>query len=589
MNSIIEEKLREIEDTGYFEFMFEAAKMFEEVAQISRELKVPEVWKKAEREAKLLSLMVYNPIIDEDYKQRFHIQSSQFSKEDIKYFENRLEESSNIFLKNRYSDFLLEYGEGITSKKKFEIGKLHVELVIQTAEAHFEKGQYLSSIEDFARAVNVSLHFNNKELVNKSITSLFNIFLILPEKESRWFLEASKIARQVISGRMKEIVNEETRKNIYEKLEQGREFFWNCQEHHLHRVFCEELIQWVKANKIDPKKIEDYLRGIGDSYEAESEHQQGRAEKTELVKAHFLEEALQHSIRYGFTDKFDDLKLRIKKSYEQAKENGEFIPISTSVKISKKDLQKEFKPYLDVKLEEAILYFGREATFIPDIERIRKDTIEQSSIFSLRNLMSRSIVSDGKKIFQAVDDEDNLKVNLNENYMRYMQTTAVILMAPLFEELIERGLNAQHIIDQINNWEYIGEENKEFIKVGVERLFEKDYISSLHILVPQFEDVIRGFFHKLGFVTTSIKKGTAQHEQTFNEFLERQDIKEVLPERTHKYIQILMVEQTGSNLRNKIAHGLINSSECNLMNNILVLHLYLVLTTLTISVKEKDE
>ncbi|MEB4861016.1 DUF4209 domain-containing protein [Priestia megaterium] len=257
------------------------------------------------------------------------------------------------------------------------------------------------------------------------------------------------------------------------------------------------------------------------------------------------------------------------------------------MQISKEDLQKEFQPYLNVELDEAVSYFAREITFIPDIERIKKDTIEQSTSFSLRSLMTRSVVSDGKKIFQAVDDEDNLKVNMHENYMRYMQMTAVVLMSPLFEELIEKGLSAQHIIDKLNNWIYMDEKNKEFIRVGVERFFEKDYISSLHILVPQFEDVIRGFFDKLGFVTTSIKKGTAQHEQTFNEFLERQDIKSILPPNIHKYIQMLMVEQTGSNLRNKIAHGLIHSSECNLMNNILILHLYLVMTTLVITTEEK--
>ncbi|MEB4861017.1 hypothetical protein [Priestia megaterium] len=292
MDLIIEKKLKEIEATEYFEFMFEAARMFTEIAQISRELKVPDIEKLAETEAKLLSLYVYNPIIDEDYTQRFNIRSDLFSTEDIKYFENRLDESSNIFLKNRYSDLLLEYGQGITLKNKFEIGKLHVALVVQTAEVHFEKGHYLSSVEDFARAVNVSLNFNNKELVNLSVTSLFNLFPNLSGKELRWLLEASEIIRQVISGRMTELVNEEDRKSIFRKLEQGRDFFWNSKEYELHRVFCEELIEWGKVNKIDSTEITAYLREIGDSYEAESEDQQGRDIKNELVKAHFLEEAL---------------------------------------------------------------------------------------------------------------------------------------------------------------------------------------------------------------------------------------------------------------------------------------------------------
>ncbi|WP_352923513.1 hypothetical protein [Peribacillus simplex] len=54
-------------------------------------------------------------------------------------------------------------------------------------------------------------------------------------------------------------------------------------------------------------------------------------------------------------------------------------------------------------------------------------------------------------------------------------------------------------------------------------------ISSMHILVPQLESGVRKFFGKIGFATTVIKKGTVQQEQTFNEFLERKDIKEAIP------------------------------------------------------------
>jgi hypothetical protein len=144
-------------------------------------------------------------------------------------------------------------------------------------------------------------------------------------------------------------------------------------------------------------------------------------------------------------------------------------------------------------------------------------------VFSLSNLLSKSMVSDGKKIFQAVDDEDNYKMNLNHNYIFQMQFYAVALMVPLFESLIENGLEDTHILDKLSSWGYVDSENEAIIKVGIERFFEKAYISSLHILVPQLEAVVRKFFGKVGFATTTIKKGTAQHEQTFNEFLERED------------------------------------------------------------------
>ena len=118
--------------------------------------------------------------------------------------------------------------------------------------------------------------------------------------------------------------------------------------------------------------------------------------------------------------------------------------------------------------------------------------------------------------------------------------------------------------------------------------FEDDFISSLHILVPQFESCLRRMFSQAGFATTSIKRGMAQHEETFNEFLNREDVKDVLGASFHKCIQMVMVEQTGHNLRNKIAHGLVTVEDCNKEINCLILFLYLQITKFVLREKSSD-
>jgi hypothetical protein len=49
--------------------------------------------------------------------------------------------------------------------------------------------------------------------------------------------------------------------------------------------------------------------------------------------------------------------------------NREFKEISSNINIPREDLQKEIQPYLEVELHEAVSYFAREISFIPD----RKD------------------------------------------------------------------------------------------------------------------------------------------------------------------------------------------------------------------------
>ncbi|WP_214626540.1 DUF4209 domain-containing protein [Paenibacillus agaridevorans] len=142
----------------------------------------------------------------------------------------------------------------------------------------------------------------------------------------------------------------------------------------------------------------------------------------------------------------------------------------------------------------------------------------------------------------------------------------------------EKGLNADVFLEKLKSWELMNENNFTIISVGVRSFFNEDSISSLHVLVPQFEVCVRHMFVKAGAATSSIKKGMAQHEETFNEFLKREDVIQSLGDAVHKYIQFVMVEQSGMNLRNNIAHGLIKAEACNKSINVLVLHLFLVLT-----------
>ncbi|MGN7296366.1 DUF4209 domain-containing protein [Ferdinandcohnia sp. SAFN-114] len=51
----------------------------------------------------------------------------------------------------------------------------------------------------------------------------------------------------------------------------------------------------------------------------------------------------------------------------------------------------------------------------------------------------------------------------------------------------------------------------------------------------------------------SIKKGNNQQEETFNEFLNREDVKNALGKNLHQYIYMIIVNQSGLNLRNRIA------------------------------------
>ncbi len=217
--------------------------------------------------------------------------------------------------------------------------------------------------------------------------------------------------------------------------------------------------------------------------------------------------------------------------------------------------------------------------FIPNISIAEKETKEIMEKFPLQSLANRIIIDDGKKVAQTFNKDDGFNLSLSQTYLIHLQFYLEIFIVKLFDRMIsEKEIGAEDIIFKLESWSLLSKKNLPYIRHGIESFFRKDYVSSIHVLVPQFESTLRRMFAAAGYPTTSIKKGTVQHEETFNAFLEREDIKISLGTSVHKLIQMVMVEQTGLNLRNEVAHGLLPFSKCNRSLNILVIFLFLVLT-----------
>lgn len=128
--------------------------------------------------------------------------------------------------------------------------------------------------------------------------------------------------------------------------------------------------------------------------------------------------------------------------------------------------------------------------------------------------------------------------------------------------------------------EIIDTDHLKIISVGLQGYFKKDYVSALHILVPQFEATFLGLAQKCGvdIVALDRKMDTATRTQTLSEYhLESEAFKNIFGEDFCKQVQFILFEPLGYKLRHKIAHGEISHAECNFRNTNLIIYLFLVL------------
>ena len=98
----------------------------------------------------------------------------------------------------------------------------------------------------------------------------------------------------------------------------------------------------------------------------------------------------------------------------------------------------------------------------------------------------------------------------------------------------------------------------EWIALAVRHYEAGDYRSSVSVMAPRLENVIRDIAQRVGIATWrhSTRSGRTGGEKPLGRLLS--DLKYLVPEANRRYWKTLLAEPLGVNLRNKVAHGLID-------------------------------
>jgi hypothetical protein len=93
--------------------------------------------------------------------------------------------------------------------------------------------------------------------------------------------------------------------------------------------------------------------------------------------------------------------------------------------------------------------------------------------------------------------------------------------------------------------------------------YEKDFVAALHLLVPQIEHIVRWHLKAAGSKTTNLDKHGIENENGLSALMELPEANQIFGEDLSFELKALFYDAFGPNLRNELAHGLLDDEVCH--------------------------
>jgi len=342
----------------------------------------------------------------------------------------------------------------------------------------------------------------------------------------------------------------------------------------LYIIELKMLLPTVKASVEERKKVQ---RQLFDSYIREGEAKASSG----LVASHFYSEALKNSGGVITNKEQAALCRRIEEANLQAK--NEMQVHSYTVDIKTENINQYINAVLVDDLEESLIRIAVLPDMIPSLERAKKSAQELLKQFPLSQVLGHSFLQDGRIV--AITPGG---IGLNENHIlnNFAQEISFhgIFLGFLFNELKNRSLDAKKLAAYLSERDFFKNDTLPAVSEALELYFEEKYFSTVTVLLPQIEQLLRLANRKLGFPTLRSLDNGEQRVIYLQEALA--NLESIFNPDLYQYFCLVLWDRRGPALRDSSAYGLLSYGGNNKSQANLLLQLLLILATF--EYKEKN-
>jgi hypothetical protein len=223
---------------------------------------------------------------------------------------------------------------------------------------------------------------------------------------------------------------------------------------------------------------------------------------------------------------------------------------------------------------EALLAFANLHRGV-NAEDLRKSALERMRQFPLQSLFSATVMSrDGRVIAKRAtmslgeqpteSDEIAIRAEMIRDYGILVSIVVQGDIWPALEVLLlEHRLREADFVDLARHSPIVPKDRAELFGKALFAGYERDYVTALHLLIPQIEHMVRVHLKQAGAKTTNIDKDGIQNENGLSTLMDLPEVEQVFGKDLAFELKSLFCDPFGPNLRNELAHGLLVEDACH--------------------------
>lgn len=334
------------------------------------------------------------------------------------------------------------------------------------------------------------------------------------------------------------------------------------------QAYLEVLARWHTRAQ-DAVQEQAAWKRHAETYVQEAEDALRRPTPSYSAAAHFLQQAIEayRNRVHNSRERQRELHKRLL-DYEQYAVT-ELKPMSVSEDITamveRVEQAVSGKTLLDALLTLAFI------TAPPSRQRLSEQA-ERHAGSPIFRLFPRALLNDRGKVvarqLSAIGDEDDEaaahRAEMLENAAQCHNLIGQGVVWPSIQQIArEHVVNIADFRPLVQNNPFVPPGREEIMMRGLHAGLTGDFLVATHLLVPQLENSIRTLLARAGAITSGLTSEGIQNEQSLNDLLVMPELTQILDADTVFDLQGLLVERHGSNLRNLVAHGLLNQGAFN--------------------------